>query len=203
MAAEQQDASKLAEAFLPAEVETTAEPTLVVLSGLPGTGKSYLSGILAQRLGAVIVESDRVRKTIASSPTYSAAESELVHRVCRIAARMLLQRGANVIYDATNLIEFQREVIYHLADKAGAKLVIVQTVAPEEVVRERLERRKNLENPGDISDADWRIYQAMRRGMGQGSRFGRNFMVVDTSGDSEEAVARILRVIRKSGARKA
>ena len=202
MASEQKDPSKLAEAFLPAEVETTVEPALVVFSGLPGTGKSYLSHILARGLGAVIVESDHVRKTIFSPPTYSAEESELVHRVCRIVAGRLLQRGANVVYDATNLVEFQREMIYHLADKSGARLVIVQTVAPEEVVRERLERRKLHENKDDISDADWRIYQSMQRNIGKGSRFGRNFIIVDTSGDSEEAVVRILRVIRKTGARK-
>ncbi len=203
MASEPKDLSKLAEAFLPAEVETTVEPALIVLSGLPGTGKSYLSRILAQRLAAVIVESDRVRKTLSSPPTYSAEESELVHRICRIVASMLLQRGASVIYDATNLVEFQREMIYHLADKSGAKLVIVQTVAPEEVVHERLERRKLHENADDISDADWRIYQSMRHGIDKGSRFSRNFIIVDTTGDSDENVARILRVIRKTGARKA
>ena len=45
-------AGGLAEALFASGAETNAHPALLMLSGLPGTGKSYLSRILARRLSA-------------------------------------------------------------------------------------------------------------------------------------------------------
>ncbi|HDN81066.1 MAG TPA: ATP-binding protein [Chloroflexi bacterium] len=174
--------------------ETTAYPVLVMLSGLPGTGKSYLARKLCEQEPFVVIESDFVRKTLFNPPTYSARESALVHKVCHTLIDRLLKRGLRVIFDATNLVEFQREYVYRLADRNGAKLVIVQTVAPEEVVRERLDKRTKARDVHDISDADWSVYARMKR---RQQPIGRPHLVVDTSKDVDEAVRKIMRVIQK------
>ena len=62
--------------------ETTAWPVLIMLCGLPATGKSYLARCLVEQMPFVIVETDFVRKTLFPSPTYSAQEINLVHDVC-------------------------------------------------------------------------------------------------------------------------
>jgi 2-phosphoglycerate kinase len=41
---------------------------LVIVGGLPGSGKSTLSGALADRLGVSLISSDRVRKELAGIP---------------------------------------------------------------------------------------------------------------------------------------
>ena len=174
--------------------ETTAYPVLIMISGLPGTGKSYLARKLAEKLPFVVIETDFVRKTLFPKPTYTAQESGLVHGTCHRLINKLLNKGVRIIFDATNLIEHQREMIYHLAEKAAAKLIIVRTAAPEEVVRERLRRRKEEPVPHDISDADWRVYKRMSR---RQQRVGRTPLVVDTSGDIERAVNKILQIMRK------
>jgi len=51
--------------------EPLAEPTFIVVSGLPGTGKTYFCNKLAERLPFVILESDVLRKALFSSPSYS------------------------------------------------------------------------------------------------------------------------------------
>jgi len=174
--------------------ETTSRPVLVMLCGLPGTGKSYLARRLAEHLPFVIIETDFVRKTLFSPPTYSARESALVHRVCHTLIEKLLRKGLRVIFDATNLVEFQREYVYRLAEHSGAKLVIVKTVAPEEVVQERLHKRRQRRDAHDISDADWSVYRRMKR---RQQPIARPHLVVDTSRDVEKAVRKILRVIQK------
>ncbi len=195
-------AAELAEAWHGPEDATCAQPALLMLSGLPGTGKSYLSCILAQRLPAVVVASDVVRKRLFPAPSYSADESAVTHRLCRLVIAKLLARGANVIYDATNLVERQREAVYLLADKAEARLVLVRLTAPEEVVRRRLEQRENHRDPEDASDADWAIYRKMRQGDPGAGRFQRNVVVVDTSQELEPAILKILRVARRSRVRR-
>ena len=182
------------EALLGPEFQTTAYPVLLMLSGLPGAGKTYLAGRIGQRVSFVMVESDRVRKTLFPKPTYSGQESSLVHRTCHIVVERLLSRGVNVIYDATNLVEFHRRFVYHLADKLRVKLLVVKVVAPEEVIRERLERRKEKPSPGDASDASWEVYQRMRP---TEEPIERPHLVIDTSRDMDEAVARALRQLRR------
>jgi predicted kinase len=174
--------------------ETTAWPVLIILCGLPATGKSYLAHRLVEQMPFVIVETDFVRQTLFPSPAYSARESNFVHRVCHALMEKLLRRGARVIFDATNLFKFHREKVYRLARRSAAKLVIVQTVAPETVVRERLEKREVARDPADISDANWTIYKRMASTQ---QPVGHPHLTVDTSGDLGEAVNRILRVAQK------
>ncbi len=174
--------------------ETTAWPALIMISGLPATGKSYLARRLAKRLPFVVIETDFVRKCLFSPPTYSAQESTQVFKVCHALINKLLRRGVRVIFDATNLIEFHREKVYRLALRREAKLIIVRTVASEEVVRERLHQRETQRDPEDISDANWRIYRRMAQ---REEPIGRPHLIIDTSDDIEAAVRKILRIMRK------
>lgn len=182
------------EAGLKNTEETTARPVLVMMSGLPGTGKSYLAGRLTEKLPFVLLETDFARKILFPEPTYSAEESGRVFRVCHAVIDKLLRRGVRIIFDATNLIEFHRARIYHIVDRAEAKLVIVRTVAPEEVVRERMLRRKTQRSPGDISEANWRIYKRMAQ---REQPISRPHIVIDTSDDIETAVRKIIRAVKK------
>src|SRR3972149_825639 len=88
--------------------EPMAKPVLVVISGLPGTGKSYFSRKLAERLPCVILESDALRKRLFSSPDYSAAESQYLFSACHRLIEELLKSGISVVLDATNLVEGHR-----------------------------------------------------------------------------------------------
>lgn len=182
------------EARLPYTDGSVARPFVIMLSGLPGTGKSYLARRLSDRLRAPVIETDFVRKTLFPQPSYSADESAIVHWVSRLLMRKLLARGVPVILDATNLIERQREMVYHVAEQAGARLVIVQTVAPEEVVRARLERRLTQRDPGDISDATWSVYRRMAE---RQEPIRRPHLTVNTSEDLESAIDKIVREVTR------
>jgi len=183
--------SQAEQELVPADMETTAYPVLILMSGLPGSGKSYISEQVCPQLPCVIIESDRVRKVLFPEPTYAAEESAIVHRTCQVLMRRLLKRGVRVIFDATNLVEFQRELLYGLAERCGAQLLIVRTVAPEAVIRKRLEQRHAAEN--STSDADWQVYCRMSQNE---QRIHRPHLCIDTSQDIHEAVRRIVKATR-------
>ena len=143
------------------------QPALVMLCGLPGTGKTTLARQLAGRLPAVMVESDRIRRTLFVPPTYTAEESRRVHTVCHILIGWYLRHYYHVVYDATNLYEYHRQLVYRLAERSGARLVVIEVTAHPDVVRERLALYQRgepatcgLEN---YSDADWDVYLRMRQ----------------------------------------
>ncbi|MDH4208495.1 MAG: ATP-binding protein, partial [Anaerolineae bacterium] len=174
--------------------ETTANPVLVMLTGLPGTGKSHLARRLAEVLPFVIVESDQVRKTLFPECDYTGEESQWVHRTCHAVIEKLLRKGVRVIYDATNLHERHREQVYRLADETQAKLLVVKVVAPEAVASARLQgRREDGTDNEDVSDADWRVYRRMARDV---EPIARSFVVVDTSRDMGRAISKLLRLLR-------
>ncbi|MBI4233741.1 MAG: ATP-binding protein [Chloroflexi bacterium] len=181
-------------ASLPPLPEPAARPVFVVVVGLPGTGKSYLSQRLAARIPVVILETDRLRKALWPAPTYTATESARLFRACHQLVERLLVRGASVLLDATNLVEAHRERLYHIAERLNCKLVLVRVEAPDHVVRERLERRAAGDFSADASDADWRVYQRMRASV---EPIARNHFVVDTSRDITPVVEKILREVRR------
>ncbi|MBC8476750.1 MAG: AAA family ATPase [Dehalococcoidia bacterium] len=172
--------------------EPVAEPVLIVVSGLPGTGKSFFSRRLAERVPLLVLESDALRKALFSLPSHSAGESSQLFRAVHLLIEELLKDGISLVLDATNLSERFRERLYSIADRTNARLVMVLVEAPPEVVRQRLEDRAG--DPEDNSDADWSVYCQMRPSV---ERISRNHYVIDTSRDTEPVIDKVVREIKQ------
>ncbi len=186
------DARRIAESLgqLPAP---EAPPVLIVVSGLPGTGKSYLSRRLAERLAYPVLESDALRKQLFPAPTYSAIESGILFRAIHRLIEDLLEKGISLILDATNLTERYRERLYNIAEKHKARLIIAHTKAPPEVVRERLKDRTKKRHNGS-SDADWEVYLKLSA---TAEKIRRQHFTVDTAKDITPAVGKIVREAKR------
>jgi len=171
-----------------------AHPAIIVVSGLPGTGKSYFCCRLAERLPFLILESDALRKQLFPMPTYSASESAHLFRTIYHLIEELLRKGIPVILDATNLEERHRERIYNIAEQLNARLILVRVEAPPELVEKRLNSRATKSNKENSSDADWSVYQKMKPTM---QKIGRNHFTVDTSRDITPVLDKIVREINR------
>jgi predicted kinase len=174
--------------------EPSVAPVLIIVSGLPGSGKSYFSRRLAERMPLPIIESDAMRQLLSSRPDYSPGESVRLFRACHALIDELLRKGISLIFDATNLIERNREQLYRIGERAGAKLILVRVEAPQELVQQRLERRQTEPDQNDKSDADWKIYQKMTA---TAEKIRRNHFAVDTSRDIAPAIEKIVREARR------
>jgi len=179
-------------AYLGQIPEPAAEPAFIVVSGLPGTGKSYFSKRLAERLPLVIMESDSLRKILFPEPVYSQEESSYLFRICHGLIEFLLKKGISVVLDATNISEKNREYLYHISERLAIKLILIRIVAPQKVVQERLLARAHIKS--NRSDADWAVYQRMKS---EEDRITRNHYVVDTSGDITPVINRIIKDITR------
>ena len=165
-------------------------PVFIILSGLPGSGKSFFSQKLAEKIPVVILQSDALRKILYPNPTYSPRESGLLFEAVHVVIGRLLKQGISVILDATNLSEQHRETLYQIADRNGAKLIIVYLEAPPELIRERL-RERHL-NPDSVSDADWAVYEKM---LGSVEKISRRHYVVNTAQDTTPAIEKIVKEV--------
>jgi predicted kinase len=164
-----------------------------VVSGLPGTGKSYFTARLAEKAEFAVLESDALRKVLFTSPDYSPNESSRLFRAVHALIKRMLDRGIPMVLDATTLSEAHREQLYSIAERTGARLVLVEVTAPPELVYSRLEKRRSMRADRlDSSDADWEVYLRMKPAA---ERIGRGHYSVDTSQDIAPVIDRVLREI--------
>ncbi|MCL0092647.1 AAA family ATPase [Dehalococcoidia bacterium] len=187
------DVSRLKES-LPELPEPVAKPFLIVLSGLPGTGKSYISRKLAERLPCVILSSDTMRKALFHSPVYDAPENQRLFAALHILIEDLLRKNVAILLDATNLVERHRERLYCIIDRLRVKIIILRVEAPPEVVQERLQARMADNAPPDSSDADFKVYLKMKT---RKQEIRRQHFAVDTSRDIAPVIEKIVRELRR------
>lgn len=183
------DADKLTESLkeLPLPV---AEPVFILVSGLPGAGKSFFCRRLVERLPAIILESDALRRMLFSQPDYSQTENIRLFKAIRLLTERLIRRGFCVIMDATNLSERYREYFYSITERLDVKLIIVSVEAPPPLVKKRLAAR--LGNTGERSQADWEIYMKMKPSV---EKIARKHYIVDASRDITPVIDKVMREI--------
>ena len=137
---------------------------LVVVGGLPGTGKSTLAAGLADALDATLLRSDEVRKELAGLPIdhpapaafgegiYSPGATVATYRSMLDRAGVALAMGETVVLDASWTSAGWREEARQLAQVTAADLVELRCELPAAVAAERMARR--AVEGGDPSDAD-------------------------------------------------
>ena len=138
-------------------------PVLVLMTGLSGSGKTWLSTRLVAALPGLRLRSDVERKRMlgldeaASSGSGIGAgiySGEVTHKMyARLfaIAEHLLCAGVNVILDAAFLDVDKRRLARELAESCGAACVLVNAVADEPILVKRIACRKT---EGDTSEAD-------------------------------------------------
>ncbi|MFN8122502.1 MAG: AAA family ATPase [Thermoleophilia bacterium] len=176
---------------------------LVMVGGPPGTGKSTLAAALADRLGAVHLSTDVLRKELAGLPPdadiaaplgqgrYRPEEVHRVYTAMLARAETLLGMGEHVVLDASWGEEQERARARHVAENCGAALAELRCVAPPAVIRERMARRR-AGAPAHASDASEVVAAALYAAADPWPAAE----TVDTSGpDPADAAARALEAI--------
>ena len=169
-------------------------PRLLMLAGLPGSGKSTFAKQLVSRQPFLVLESDRLRKTLVAEPQYIAEEHSRVFRSCHWLIDEFLAQGYPVMLDATNLSQRNRGPVMSIARKRSAPLAIAVVTAPTEVVRQRLADREAGLDPATWSDAGLAVYERMAPAW-QPVRPGQlpiECFEVDTSKDTAPVLQQVL-----------
>lgn len=185
---------------------TPIGPAMVVVFGLPGTGKSTLARALSRRLGFDLISSDVIRKQLAGIPPTSRATADygagIYHEAFtrRTYLAMLaeaeerLRKRRGVILDATFRHADERRLAVEAAARVGLRALFVECRAPAKIALARIAERER--RAGEISDANAAIYARQLQDFEspdeivEGSR-----LAVDTAADPDQAIAAVMRAL--------
>ena len=177
---------------------TTAQVSLVVIGGTPGTGKSWLAAAVGERTGWTVLRSDVVRQSVTAPDRgarlldegpYAAAVSERVLAAMLTQAQAELCAGRSVVLDATFTTTSWRAAADDLARRTHTGLTVLRTVVPDCVADERLRARAAV--GADASQATAELAPALR------ARFAAwpEALELDTRRPADELVDHVLAAV--------
>jgi predicted kinase len=136
-----------------AELSGASSPVLIIMHGLSGSGKTKLSQVLLETLGAIRIRSDVERKRMHNLPAaartssaletgmYADAASTATYERLRELARSILMGGFTAIVDATFLSKGHRQRLRSLAMELRVPFAIAHAEASEATLKQRIARR--------------------------------------------------------------
>ena len=117
---------------------------IVLLAGLPGTGKSTLAHALAERLNGAILSKDDIRHALFAPPDveYSTAQDDFVLQIMLQAAAWVLRKhpARVVLLDGRTFSRrYQSETVLEAAHNLNQPWRILECICSDETARSRLE----------------------------------------------------------------
>lgn len=101
------------------------KPTLILLYGYPGAGKTFFSRQLCDDIVAAHVQGERIRYELFDEPRYDKQENEVVSHLMEYMAEEFLNAGVSVLYDMNAARVGQRRVLRDMARRCKAKFALV------------------------------------------------------------------------------
>ena len=113
---------------------------LYIFSGLPGTGKTTLSSILARKLKATYLRVDVVEQAMRDAG--KSIDGPEGYLVCYAIALQNLQLGLDVVADTVNPILITRQAWRSVAESLGIPYVEIEVICSDASIhRHRIETR--------------------------------------------------------------
>lgn len=177
------------------------EVRLVLVGGLPGTGKSTVARGVAEAVGASVFRSDDIRKELAMldplqpAPAtldrglYQPSMTESTYTELLSRGRRALSLGETVVLDATWRDPRWRNAAASLASETSSDMVALRCVAPLEVTVDRVNQR--IAKANDPSDAT----ESVTRALSGHEPPWTTATTIDTAGETADAVAAALATI--------
>lgn len=129
---------------------------LILIAGLPGSGKSFFGQKLAESIGATYLNSDKVRMDLDAKGKYTDHDKLIVYQQMADKTSEALNDGLDVVVDATFYRRSLRQLFERFDNIYNVPLYLIEVRADESTTKKRLSVAR------DLSEADFKVYERIR-----------------------------------------
>ena len=129
---------------------------IVIVLGLPGSGKSYFASRLAEVIKADYINSDQIRKGMFSKRIYSEQEKGAVYDAMLGKMKTLVKLNKDLVIDATFQREDSRQLFIRQL-RGKVEFFFIEITANPDLIRRRLKKER------PFSEADFEVYELTRQ----------------------------------------
>lgn len=125
---------------------------IIMVTGLPGTGKSTFAAALAQAMGGRHLNTDIIRYVLGKRGQYDADTKALIYAEMLRQTTLALERQEKVVIDGTFYQRKLRLPYIAIAKKYNVPIHWLEISADEQIIRTRVSKRRTY------SEADFDVY---------------------------------------------
>lgn len=138
------------------------KPTLIMLYGFPGAGKTYFARQLCDDIQAAHVQGERIRFELFEEPRFDKQENEIVAHLTDYMTHEFLTAGISVVYDMNAMRINQRRELRDMARAAKAQSILIWfQLDPESAFIRTQKRDKRKADDRYSSPIDQGMFEAI------------------------------------------
>src|SRR5277367_4386566 len=169
---------------------------VVIMAGLPGTGKSTVARALAQRFPGAVLDKDIIRAALFAPERveYSRAQDDFCQEIMLQTAAYLLGRKSSlsVLLDGRTFSRrYQRDRVLEFCSQLRTRWAILECVCPEQTALARLEKAA-AEQTHPATNRTPDLYQQIRKAW---EPIDYPKLVIDTEGSLDASVERAMQYL--------
>lgn len=124
---------------------------VIILSGLPGSGKSYVSDYLHNKYGFTILSGENITYSLYPREKRTGEEYRNAYKILTEVSKKLIRKGHSIVIDGTNLKKkFRNKYIEEIGPGPKYINIFLHTIDPEESFKRANARGVDYTNPKDI-----------------------------------------------------
>ncbi len=162
-------------------------PVLIVIGGLPGTGKSTVAGVLVRQTRFAYLRVDRIEHAIMDAMDIRPPLGPVGYLLAYGVAAEQLGHGVGVVAECVNPLAVTRDAWRDVASDAGTQILEVELVCTDLAAHRNRVQTRTVDIPGltlptwaEVIDRDYEPWD-------------RDHLVIDTATQSPAAAADTIR----------
>lgn len=114
-----------------------SKPHLIIMVGIPGSGRSFFAEHFAETFKAPIISSDLIRSHLLGTPTYSANEDIIINKTTSYILNEIMKTNRTLIFKGQTGSRSDRAKIAKLCHESGYEPLYVWTQVDDETAKKR------------------------------------------------------------------
>lgn len=176
-----------------------AKPFLLMFYGFPGSGKTYFSRQLSDKIHVAHVQADRIRYELFQEPRYDKQENLVVFQIVNYMVEEFLNAGVSVIYDMGAIRLAQRRMLRDMARQCGAEPILLwQQIDPDSALARVMKRDRRKSDDKYALQPDYTTFQKISASM-QNPQISEDYIVLSGKHVFNTQYSAVLRYMQQRG----